>query len=75
MHVEEDESVSLTRWRLVQAVPPESCRWVCRDGRWVSLTLAHVDHMTHVAVADSSGRRELVDSYEGALLLARAWRT
>jgi hypothetical protein len=30
--------------------------------------------MGQVVVCDSDGRRELMDSYEGALTLARHWR-
>jgi hypothetical protein len=63
------------RWRLVAAKAPESCRWECVDGRWVSLTLGQEDRVGMVAVKDSSGRSEFVDSYEGALQLAKAWRT
>jgi hypothetical protein len=62
-------------WRLVNPCDAESCRWESTDGRWVALTLGHDEELGRVAVSDSRGRRELVDSYEGALMLARLWRT
>ena len=62
-------------WRLVNPVGRESCRWECTDGRWVSLSLGHDEEIGHVVVTDSNGRRQLVDAYESALLLARHWRT
>ncbi|MDB4964650.1 MAG: hypothetical protein JWN44_339 [Myxococcales bacterium] len=62
-------------WRLVSACNAESCRWQCTDGRWVALTLGQDDEIGRVIVSESGGRRELVDSYEGALTLARRWRT
>ena len=62
-------------WRLVNPVGRESCRWQCRDGRWVALTLGHDEEIGRVVVTDSTGRRELVDAYESALVLARHWRT
>ncbi len=65
----------IMRWRLVGAKAPESCRWECVDGRWVSLTLGQEAQVGMVAVKDSTGRMELVDSYEGALELAKSWRT
>ena len=60
---------------LQHAGPPECCRWVCADGRWVSLTLCHEPDMGKVLVRDGSGRAEAVDSYEDALRLARHWRS
>jgi len=33
------------------------------------------EEIGRVVVSESWGRRELVDSYEGALLLARIWRS
>jgi len=68
------ETARYVPWRLARAHPPESCRWECRDGRWVSLVIAHDSAMTKVIVADSSGRRVLVDHYEEALALAKTWR-
>jgi hypothetical protein len=61
-------------WKLVSPVDRESCRWQCLDGRWVSLALGHEDELGRVVVANSEGRRELVDAYEAALALARDWR-
>jgi hypothetical protein len=68
------DSEQYVPWRLVSPTEPESCRWQCIDGRWVALTLGHGAEIGHVVVTDSHGRRELVDSYEGALTLARMWR-
>jgi hypothetical protein len=72
---EEPEPNEYVLWRLVNPVGPESCRWQCRDGRWVALALGHDDEIGHVVVTDSTGRRELVEAYESALALARHWRT
>jgi hypothetical protein len=61
-------------WRLVTPRDRESCRWQHTDGTWVSLTLGHDEEIGRVVVSASDGRRELMDSYEGALALARHWR-
>ena len=61
-------------WRLVTPRATESCRWQSSDGRWVALTLGKDEEIGSVVVTDSKGRRELVDSYEGALELAKSWR-
>jgi len=63
------------RWRLGAPLGEESCRWNCVDGRWVSLALGQDAEVGFVVVADSSGRRSLISSYEEALALARSWRT
>jgi hypothetical protein len=60
-------------WRLVPPKKTEDCRWESADGRWVAL-LAREAETLRVTVIDSSGRRQSVDSYEGALALARSWR-
>lgn len=62
-------------WRLVTPLGRESCRWQCNDGRWVALTLGQDGEIGRVVVTDSQGRRELVEAYESALVLARHWRT
>jgi hypothetical protein len=62
-------------WRLVTPRSRESCRWQCTDGRWVALTLGQDDELGHVVITDCDGRRELTDSYEAALTLAKSWRT
>ena len=62
-------------WRLVTPRGRESCRWQCTDGRWVALTLGQDDEIGTVIVSGSDGARELIDSYEAALTLARRWRT
>jgi hypothetical protein len=69
------DSSELMVWNQATAVPPESCRWVAVDGRWVSITLGHESDLTKVMVRDSSGRCELTDSYEEALALAKSWRS
>lgn len=70
-----DDPSLVARWRLVPARAPESCRWQRPDGRWVALALGDGDDVGKVLVRDSDGRQELVDSYEGALELARSWLT
>jgi hypothetical protein len=61
-------------WGMVQPKRDECCRWEAVDGRWVSLALGKGDEIGSVVVSSSSGVRELVDSYEGALELAKKWR-
>jgi len=61
-------------WRLVKPHATESCRWETLDGRWISLSLGHDDEIGCVVLCDSQGKRELVESYEGALELAKEWR-
>lgn len=61
-------------WRLLPARESESVRWECGDGRWVALTLGEDEEINKVVVSDSAGRRQLVDSYEDALALAKVWR-
>jgi hypothetical protein len=61
-------------WGLVPPHGNESCRWEAWDGRWVSLELGTDADLGSVIVADSTGRRELVASYEEALALAKSWR-
>ena len=61
-------------WRLVQPRPDESCRWETHDGRWITLALGHDDEIGTVVITNSEGRRRLVESYEGALELAKEWR-
>jgi hypothetical protein len=68
------DSTEFVPWKLVTPVGRESCRWQCVDGRWVSLSLGQDDEIGQVVVADSTGKRELVDAYEDALALARHWR-
>ncbi len=67
-------TAELVPWRLVTPQLGESCRWAHLDGRWVALTLGEELELGHVVVSGSDGRRELVDSYEAALELARRWR-
>jgi hypothetical protein len=68
------ETSEFVPWKLVSPVDGESCRWERTDGRWVSLALGHDGELGKVVVADSDGQRELVESYEDALTLARSWR-
>lgn len=69
-----DALLPAVSWHLVAPQTAESVRWVSADGRWIALSLGHEGDMGRVLVADSGGRREWADSYEGALSLARAWR-
>ncbi len=68
------DSVQFATWRLVKPKGAESCRWEAADGRWISLTLGRDAEIGSVVFADSSGARELIDSYEGALELAKSRR-
>ena len=52
----------------------EAVRWNGVDGRWVSVTVGRGPDIGTGMVRDSSGLCEFVDSYEGALQLARRWR-
>jgi hypothetical protein len=61
-------------WRLVKPRAGESCRWETLDGRWITLSLGQGDDIGSVVIADSDGQRRLVESYEGALELAKEWR-
>lgn len=55
--------------------PDEACRWECVDQRWVALRLGRGSQGGQVIVADSTGRQEVVASYDAALELAKSWRT
>ena len=61
-------------WRLVKPRSGESCRWETLDGRWITLSLGQGPEIGNVVIADSEGRRELIESYEGALEMAKEWR-
>ncbi len=63
------------RWRLVREMRDESRRWESVDGRWVALELGEGPDLGSVVVTDSTGRRELVASFDRALEIAKAWRT
>lgn len=62
-------------WGMVPPKGDESCRWESVDGRWVALALGKGSEMGSVVVTSSGGRRELVDTFEGALATAKRWRT
>lgn len=66
---------SFVRWRLATAKDGESVRWQNIDGRVVTISLGHDAESGKAIVADATGKRVVVDSYEGALELARSWRT
>jgi hypothetical protein len=70
-----DRFTPILRWRVAVAQPAEAARWDCMDGRWVSITVGDGDDIGSVLVRSSDGALEKVDTYEGALELARAWRT
>jgi hypothetical protein len=61
-------------WRLAAPKPAESVRWEHVEGRWVAVAIGHGKDIGFVVVTDSSGRRERVTTYEGALELAKRWR-
>jgi hypothetical protein len=61
-------------WRLGAPEPGESVRWVCVDGRWVSIALGQGAESGRTIVTSCEGRREAVDDYESALKLAKSWR-
>jgi hypothetical protein len=70
-----DRFTPIQRWRVAVAQPAEAARWDCMDGRWVSITVGEGDDIGSVLVRSSDGALEKVDTYEGALELARAWCT
>lgn len=71
----EEAIAAIIPWRLVQPEAGESCRWECVDGRWVAVSLGQGADLGTVVVADSTGQRRTVDSYEGALEVAKSLRT
>jgi hypothetical protein len=62
-------------WRLATPGAGESVRWECVDGRWVAIALGQGSEVGSAVVSDSTGRRQVMDSYEGALEVAKRWRT
>jgi hypothetical protein len=62
-------------WGMVPPKGDESCRWETLDGRWVALAVGSGGDLGRAIVTDSSGRRELVQTYEEGLALARTWRS
>jgi hypothetical protein len=62
-------------WMTVRPLAGESARWECFDGRWITISLGHGDHMGQALVQSSTGQSEYVDSFEAALALAKEWRT
>jgi hypothetical protein len=61
-------------WRVVHPQKGEDARWETHDGRWISLALGSGEEIGSVVIANSEGMRRLVESYEGALALAKEWR-
>ena len=61
-------------WSLGAPKGDECCRWHAVDGRWVALSLGQGDEMGRVVLTTSEGVRELIDSYEDALLRAKYHR-
>jgi hypothetical protein len=61
-------------WRLGTPEAGESVRWVCVDGRWVSIALGQGAEAGRTIVMSGEGRREAVGDYESALNLAKSWR-
>jgi hypothetical protein len=62
-------------WSLRPRRGDEACRWECIDGRWVTIALDVAADHGHAVVLASDGRRAVADSFEGALELAKSWRT
>ncbi len=69
----DDSSGYFPKWARVPPEKNEACRWESVDGRWIVLVLDKAPGK--VLVMDDRGRREIVDSYDGALALAKSWRT
>ena len=67
----DDSSGYFPKWARVPPEKNEACRWESVDGRWIALV---VDKQ-RVFVIDDRGRREVADSYDNALALAKSWRT
>lgn len=61
-------------WRLVKPRAGESCRWETADGHWITIALGLGEELGSIILADSYGQRRIVESYEGALELAKEWR-
>jgi hypothetical protein len=64
-----------TPWRPASPREDESARWECVDGRWISVSLGTGKRVGMALVQNSGVLCEWVDSFEGALALARRWRT
>jgi hypothetical protein len=74
LYPEDERTADFIPWRTTRPQTGETVRWECVDGRWVAIALGHGASIGTVVVTDSSGRCESVDSYEGALDLAKHWR-
>lgn len=74
LYPEDEKTAELIPWRTTRPHDGEAVRWECVDGRWVALSVGHGASLGTVVITDSFGRRESLDSYEGALALARSWR-
>jgi hypothetical protein len=61
-------------WRLAKPHSGESCRWETPDGRWITLSLGQDEEIGLVVIADGGGHRQLLESYEDALDLAKEWQ-
>lgn len=61
-------------WGMVPPNGDEACRWESVDGRWVAVSIGSDDELGHAIVTTSDGRRDVVDSYEDALAMAKRWR-
>jgi hypothetical protein len=60
-------------WRLRPPKGGESVRWECVDGRWLTVTMT-IGDQTGVIIERSDGWREVLDSYEEALVVAKTLR-
>jgi hypothetical protein len=74
LFAEDERTAEFIPWRTTRPHAGEAVRWECVDGRWIAISLGHGEGIGTVVVTDSSGRRDSVDSYEGALDLAKQWR-
>ncbi len=61
-------------WQPVPIHTGESIRWESLDLRWVVVTIGSGAELGRAVVSSSDGRREVVESYEDALALAKRWR-
>jgi hypothetical protein len=70
-----DSIAAFAPWRTRPPRDGESLRWESLDGRWVAIAQGHGASAGSMLVADSAGRCESVESYDGAVALAKSWCT
>ena len=74
LYSEEERTAQFIAWRTTRPHEGEAVRWESVNGRWVALSIGRGASLGSVVVTDSAGRCEALDSYEGALDLAKRWR-